>query len=261
MLEVCLGYSKIKEMRVNMYKVFIVDDEELIVKQIADTVPWMDNGFEVIGIEINPLKAVERVLELKPNVVFTDLKMPSLDGHTFIRTVRENGLDTEFVMLSAYGTFEDARTFFQQDGFDYLLKPLQMPEVELVLEKLEKKLSKKYPFKSETEEESSNPAFNELVEYVKNNFRDKFTLEQLSKKFGLSVGYICNLFAKHYNTTLTCFVTQVRMEYAAKLIEVSEYSLKGIALECGYNDYFYFNKVFKGYYGMAPSKYQSEKKH
>ena len=46
--------SSLKEMVVNMYKVFIVDDEELIVKQIADTVPWMDNGFEVIGIEINP---------------------------------------------------------------------------------------------------------------------------------------------------------------------------------------------------------------
>lgn len=239
-----------------MYRVFLVDDEEVIVKQIADTVPWMDNGFEVIGFETNPLKAVERVLELKPNVVFTDLRMPNLDGHTFMRTVRENGLDTEFVMLSAYGTFEDARTFFQQEGFDYLLKPLQMPEVQLVLEKLAGKLSRKYPMKLESDDDIANPAFIELVDYVKINFKEKSTLEQLSKKFGLSPGYICNLFAKHYNTTLTCFVTQIRMEHAVKLIKDKEYSLKIIASECGYKDYFYFNKVFRGYYGMAPSQYQ-----
>ncbi len=242
-----------------MYKVFLVDDEELIIKQIADTVPWMDNGFEVIGIETDPVKAVERVLDLKPNVVFTDLRMPNLDGHTFMRTVRENGLDTEFVMLSAYGTFEDARTFFQQEGFDYLLKPLQLPEVQLVLEKLAGKLSNKYPMQADMDEENANPVFNELVEYVRSNFYDKFTLEQLAKNFGFSAGYICNLFAKHYNTTLTRFVTQVRMEYAVKLIVSSDYSLKSIALGCGYKDYFYFNKVFKGYYGVAPSQYKSEK--
>ena len=104
-----------------MWKVFLVDDEEIILNQIKQTVPWMDNGFEVIGMETNPDRAVSMVIELKPDVIISDLRMPQLDGHTFMRTVREEGLDVEFVMLSAYGTFEDARTFFQQEGFDYLL--------------------------------------------------------------------------------------------------------------------------------------------
>ena len=247
-----------------MYTVFLVDDEELIVKQIAASVPWMDNGFEVIGTETNSKKAVDRILEMKPDVVFSDLRMPYLDGHTFMKTVRECGLDTEFVMLSAYGTFEDARTFFQQEGFDYLLKPLQIPEVQLVLEKLARKLSKKTPLKKEGQdceeiaEETNNPAFNELLEYVRAHFNEKFTLEQLGKKFGLSAGYICTLFAKYYNTTLTCFVTQVRMENAVSLMSKKDYPLKNIANECGYKDYFYFNKVFKGYYGMAPSQYMEK---
>ena len=101
-------------------------------------------------------------------------------------------------------------------------------------------------------------AFSELLEYVRSNFSEKFTLEQLGKQFGLSPGYICTLFANHYNTTLTCFVTQVRMEYAAHLMKNNDYPLKNIANECGYKDYFYFNKVFKGYYGMAPSKFKEK---
>ncbi|NLG03932.1 MAG: response regulator [Clostridia bacterium] len=242
-----------------MFKVFLVDDEELIIKQIATSVPWMDNGFEVIGMETNSKKAVERILQLKPDVVFSDLRMPYLDGHTFMKTVRENGLFTEFVMLSAYGTFEDARTFFQQEGFDYLLKPLQIPEVQLVLEKLAVKLAGKHPQQIADPDETINPAFVTLVEYVRTHFNEKFTLEQLGKKFGLSAGYICTLFARNYNTTLTCFVTQVRMEHAVVLLNTSDFSLKQIANECGYKDYFYFNKVFKGYYGMAPSQYELER--
>lgn len=239
-----------------MFTVFIVDDDELIVRQIESEVPWMDNGFEVIGTEINSKHAVSRVLELKPDVVFSDLKMPYLDGHSFMKAVRESGLDTEFVMLSAFGTFEDARTFFQQEGFDYLLKPLQIQEVQLVLEKLAAKLAGKHPQKSS--EEMTNPAFAELIAYVKEHSAEKLSLEQLGKKFGLSAGYICNLFARNYNTTLTCFLTKVRMERAAGLMSDRSRSLKEIAMECGYKDYFYFNKVFKGYFGMAPSQFLQE---
>lgn len=241
-----------------MWKVFLVDDEEIILKQIEQTVPWMDNGFEVIGMDTNADRAVRKVLELKPDVIISDLRMPQLDGHAFMRTVREEGLDAEFVMLSAYGTFEDARTFFQQEGFDYLLKPLQIQEVQMVLEKLAKKLAKKKPFEVASDDLGINPAFLELVEYVKKHFAEKFTLDQLAKQFGLSAGYICNLFAKSYNTTLTCFVTKVRMEHAVELMKDRSFSLKNVAVECGYKDYFYFNKVFKGYYGVAPSQYMGE---
>lgn len=244
-----------------MFKVFLVDDEELILRQIVGSVPWMDNGFEVIGTETNPEKAVERVLNLKPDVVFSDLKMPCLDGHAFIKTVKENGLDTEFVMLSAYGTFEDARIFFQNEGFDYLLKPLQIQEVQLVLEKLATILSEKHPQQLDAFDETVNPAFIKLVEYVRTNFSEKFTLEQLGNKFGFSAGYICSLFAKYFNTTLTCFITKVRMECAVDLMKKNKYALKKIANECGYKDYFYFNKVFKGYYGIAPSKYMEDHKY
>lgn len=240
-----------------MFTVFIVDDDELIVRQIESEVPWMDNGFEVIGTEVNSKHAVDRVLELKPDVVFSDLKMPYLDGHSFMKAVREGGLDTEFVMLSAFGTFEDARTFFQQEGFDYLLKPLQVQEVQLVLEKLAARLARKRPQKPT--EEVDNPAFSELIVYIKEHSSEKLSLEQLGKKFGLSAGYICNLFSKYYNTTLTRFLTKVRMERAAELISGRRYSLKEVAFECGYVDYFYFNKVFKGYYGMAPSQFLQDR--
>ena len=241
-----------------MYQVYLVDDDELILKQIATKVPWMENGFEVIGMEADSKSALEQVLQLRPDVVFTDLSMPQLDGHSFMRAVRETGCQTQFVMLSAYGTFEDARTFFQQEGFDYLLKPLQPQEVQMVLEKLAGKLAAMSPANSPLEDGVQNPAFLELLNYLKNHYMEKYSLEQLSRRFGLSPGYICNLFAKS-NTTLTCYVTKIRMERAKELTDQDQGLLKSIAVECGYKDYFYFNKVFKGYYGITPGQYLTQK--
>jgi YesN/AraC family two-component response regulator len=241
-----------------MYKVFLVDDDELILKEIANTIPWMDNGFEVVGMESNSRKAIHIIQELQPDVVFCDLKMPTVDGHGFMKYIREKGIEVEFVMLSAYGTFEDACTFFKQDGFDYLLKPVQMEEVQLVLEKLANKLAVKYPPVRRNEDENMNEAFLEMVYYLRNHYWEKFTLDNLGKQFALSPGYICNLFSKYYNTTLTCFVTDIRMMNAEKLMKESNYNLKQIAIECGYSDYYYFNKVFKAHYGTAPSQYQKE---
>ncbi|MFA9466261.1 MAG: response regulator [Velocimicrobium sp.] len=241
-----------------MYKVFLVDDDELILNEIVKTVPWMDNGFEVIGFENNPQKAIQTIQELKPDVIFSDLKMPKLDGHSFMKCIKEMGIQAEFVMLSAYGTFEDACTFFKQDGFDYLLKPIQLEEAQMVLEKLAKKLAKQYPMVKEAENEKMNEAFIEMTNYLKEYYMEKITLERLGKQFALSPGYICNLFSKYYNTTLTCFITDIRMKNAVKRMKESNYSLKQIAVECGYKDYYYFSKVFKMNFGMAPSQYLKE---
>jgi len=239
-----------------MYKVFLVDDDELILQEIEKTIPWMDNGFEVVGKDNNPKHATYEIEKCNPDVVFCDLKMPIMDGHALMMQLREMNIESEFVMLSAYGTFEDARTFFHHEGFDYLLKPVQLEEVQLVLEKLATKLSKKHPVEQGTD--TMNPAFLNLMDHVKNQYKEKITLDELGKQFGLSPGYVCNLFAKHYNTTLTCFITDIRMKKAVELMRGNYGSLKSIALECGYKDYYYFNKVFRDYYGMAPSQYNLE---
>ena len=240
-----------------MYTVFLIDDEPFILNEIRNTIPWMDNGFEVIGVESDPFIAIERIKKEKPDVVFSDLKMPGMDGHAVMKEVRELKLEPEFVMLSAYGTFGDAKTFFQQDGFDYILKPVQIEEVQLVLEKLAKRLAKKYPI--EIPSGILNPAFLQMLEYIQAHFKEKLSLEVLGHQFGLSPGYICNLFAKNMNTTLTCYITNIRMKKAVVLMEEGNLSFKCIALECGYSDYYYFSKVFKDTYGSAPRQYILER--
>lgn len=239
-----------------MYKVFLVDDEELMLKELEETVSWLDYGFTVVGKETDPARAIDAVRELRPHVVISDLKMPHLDGHEFMKTVREEGLEPEFVMLSAYGTFEDARTFFTREGFDYILKPLNPDEMALVLERLSRRLSQKYPV--QTEEHEYNQGFASLIDYVSTHFTEKFSLDSLGRQFGLSPNYICALFSKYYNTSFSSYTTKLRMEHAKTLIANTAESLKNIAEKCGYSDYFYFNKVFKNYFELSPTQYREQ---
>jgi YesN/AraC family two-component response regulator len=241
------------------YSVYIVEDDALIIDSLINSVPWMDNGFRVVGGSVSPQVAIGEILELKPDVVFSDLKMPSMSGTEMIKELKDKDFSAEFVLLSAFGTFDDARNFFLLDGFDYLLKPLQQAEAEFVLERLSRKLSKKNKeVPSVLFSPSNNNNFEDLIQYITENFAKKFTLVMLGRKFNISPNYICNLFSKHYNSTLTIYLTDIRMTEAAKLIAASDKAFKEIAILCGYTDYFYFCKVFKEYFGITPSQYREE---
>ena len=242
-----------------MYKVYLVDDDGLILEEMATTVAWLDNGFEVAGANTNPLKAIDEIRTLSPDVIFCDLKMPVMDGNEFIRQLREDGVNVEFVMVSAYNDFENVRTFFKQTGFDYILKPIDQEELQPVLERLSEKLSR---IKPQSFDEDSydpiteNPVFNNLVQYVNGHFGEKITLDSLSKEFNYSRNYICRLFQKNTNKSLNLYLTEVRMEHAADLLKDKTILVKDVAALCGYPNYYHFFKVFKEHYGYSPKEYR-----
>ncbi|MDL2294027.1 response regulator [Ruminococcaceae bacterium OttesenSCG-928-D13] len=241
-----------------MYQIYLVDDDAVILDEIIAEIPWQDNGFQVAGWSTNPEQALAEITSLRPHVVFSDLKMPGLDGLALIAALRDRKIACETVMISAYGEFEDSRSFFRLEGFDYILKPIQPDDVQIVLERLGKRLLQKGIYAYEAEESTVNPAFQALVAHLTKNFRKKYTLEQLGRKFSLSPNYICNLFAKNHNTTYGRFVTDLRMKEARRLMGDGSMALKEIAINCGYSDYYHFFKVFKEYYGVSPTLYRGE---
>ena len=240
-----------------MYGVYIVDDEKIMVSDLINSIPWLENGFKVIGFNTNPHAAVVEIADKKPDVVICDLKMPGCDGIELIRRIKESSLRTEFVMLSAYPEFEASREFFLMGGVDYILKPLDKNNASLVLEKLSRKLAvKNHKNPSIQFVPSQSKNFDDLVAYVAANFNKKLSLKELSRVYNMSPTYICDLFAKNYESTLTIFITSLRMKEAGRMILEADVPLKEISSFCGYPNYYHFCKVFKAYYGMAPSEYR-----
>ena len=235
-----------------MYKAYLVDDDRFILEELTEIIPWMENGFEVIGSNTDPEKAIGEIMELEADAVFCDMKMPQMNGNELISRLKEMGCPAEFIVISAYDDFENVRAFFQQDGFDYILKPVDIGDVRIVLEKLNSRLSTSRP--AATESVTDNPGFNSLIKYVDDNFTEKITLSSLSEKFGFSRNYICALFQKYYNQSLSIYLTEKRMKYAGELINDKTLLIKQVGVMTGYTDYYHFFKVFKNYYGVSPKE-------
>ena len=243
-----------------MYGVYIVDDEKRAVNDLVTSIPWLEHGFEVVGQNTDPKAALSEIVAIKPDVVICDLKMPVWDGNELIKRIKESGITAEYIMLSAYAEFEASREFFLMDGFDYILKPLDRDDAALVLEKLSRKIAAK---QNQTPTvrfvPSLSKSFDRLVAYVSENYCEKNTLGELSESFSISQTHICSLFAKHYGSTLTIFVTNLRMEEARKLVSQTDTPLKIVSTLCGYTNYQHFCRVFKGHYGTPPSTYREER--
>ncbi|MCR4655272.1 MAG: response regulator [Lachnospiraceae bacterium] len=236
-----------------MYSVYLVDDDTLILEELINIVPWLDNGFEVVGSQTNPELALEEIMFLMPDVVFCDLKMPKIDGNELIRRLKERGIDAAFVMISAYDSFENVRSFFKQSGFDYILKPVNIDDIQMVLERMVGMLAEKKK-NEDVEVLTENPGFNQLVSYINEHYAEKITLDMLSKRFAFSRNYICGLFSRYYNTSLSAYLTRLRMEHAKMLLSDKTRLIKEVAVSCGYSDYYHFFRVFKSYYGVSPKE-------
>lgn len=125
-----------------MYKVLIVDDEFLIVKSLKNRIRWKDCGFKVVGEAYNGLEAYEKILELKPDVVFTDIRMPGMGGLELVEKAFRQELDVKFIIVSGYAEFEYAQKALNFGVLGFCLKPFNVVETGELLRSVKLKLDK-----------------------------------------------------------------------------------------------------------------------
>lgn len=128
-----------------MYKAIIVDDEKWIVEGIKAEAAWGSFGFEVVGSAENGREAMTLIERCRPDVVFTDIKMPLMNGLELIKTGRETYPDTLFVVLSAHAEFAYAQKALNYGTFGYCLKPFEIEEIHGMLNRLSAELSARRP--------------------------------------------------------------------------------------------------------------------
>ena len=119
-----------------MYKVVIVDDEPLFRKNFIAKINWDGFRLQVSGEAENGVDALRLIRETAPDIVFTDIKMPAMDGLALLREVNgtePRAREIKFILLSSYSDFEFSRRAIQCGAFDYLLKPVKEEEIAGVL--------------------------------------------------------------------------------------------------------------------------------
>ena len=112
-----------------MYKVLLADDEFFSREALKQTIPWDEYGCEVCGEAKNGKEGIEKALELRPDIVLTDINMPVMDGLDMVMNLKEALPDTLFAIITGYSEFEYAKRGIELGVEDFILKPIDDREV------------------------------------------------------------------------------------------------------------------------------------
>jgi two-component system response regulator YesN len=124
-------------------KVVIAEDKPLILRNIREKILRSAPDIEVVGEATDGQSALALIEALRPDIVFTDIRMPVIDGLQLIARVRETNPGLHFVIISGYDEFEYARQAMKLNVSDYLLKPVRQEEIDEIVQKLRTELSQK----------------------------------------------------------------------------------------------------------------------
>ena len=124
------------------YRVLLADDEEEIRTGISRKIDWASLGFVLVGEAGNGEEALELAEQLRPDVVLTDIKMPFMDGLELCRRLRISLPGARLVVFSGFDDFEYARQAVSMGVSEYILKPINAPELRQVLDKLREQLDR-----------------------------------------------------------------------------------------------------------------------
>ena len=164
-----------------MYKVVLVDDEELIVEGMKQLVDWKELGCEIAGIAYDGDEALDIINEAEPDIIITDIRMPAMNGLEMIDRVKEQLPDVVIMIMSGYSDFEYAHQALEKGAACYMLKPVLEKDLRERIQQAVGKLDERRLQKQKAEEITVR--LYQLKRGAKENFLRKLIREELSASY------------------------------------------------------------------------------
>ncbi len=238
----------------DMHKVFIADDEAWIIVGMKKLIEKSDLPFKVVGEAYNGVTALEEMEKKKPDVLFSDIRMPGYNGLDLLEEMQKRGILAKVVFISGYAEFEYAQKAVELHAYDYLLKPVKQENLNRVLGRIHEELGG--DTERDEEEEVSLTVMQQIISEIQERYTENITLTELAETYKISTGHLSNLIKRELKLPFSEYITARRIQRAKELLADDTLSIEQIAGMVGYKDYFYFTKVFKKVAGVSPSKYR-----
>lgn len=269
-----------------MIRVLIIDDEEIIREGLKKTVDWESMGCVVAGEAEDGEAGLKSVMALKPDLIFTDIRMPGLDGLQMLARIRELNLPCKVIILTGFRDFEYAQEAIRQGAYRFLLKPVKTEDLKLAVVEaakeiraaksreeiyinLEKRVKEYYGLtqpgkigplpREHTEEAGGNPGYlvSKALEYIKENYSKDLNLKTVADEIYVSTWYLSKLLKKETGDNFINILNEIRVEKAKKLLLDPKFKIYEIAAEVGFTDVPYFTKTFKRVTGLTPMDFKN----
>lgn len=116
-----------------MHRVVLIEDDPMVLevnRQFVERVP----GFEIVGTSSNGIDGIEKVRQLKPDLVILDIYMPGQNGTDVLQQIRNEQLGTDAIVITAANDIPTIQRMLHQGAVDYIMKPFKFERVQEALE-------------------------------------------------------------------------------------------------------------------------------
>lgn len=244
-----------------MMSVVLIVEDELLELEFLKSIVTEELTLEdkLITCE-SGIQAVKLAKQHRPDIIVMDILIPEMDGLQALEEIRKFLPQASVLILSACSDFTYAQTAIRLRVQEYLLKPIKPSVFKQVFHKLLATVAaNQVPVEEEiVEEEEINQVYfiEKSLDYIHDNFKQKLPLQLVADKVFMNPQYFSRIFKKEVGVTYIDYLNKLKIEYACKLLETTDYPAYRISSECGFSDPSYFNRVFVQQMKMTPKAYR-----
>lgn len=245
-----------------MKSILLVDDERWVRIALKKTIEKTRLPFQVVHEAANGQEAMQWLNEHHADLVMTDIRMPMMDGISMMRELLESrGKLPGIIVVSGYDDFLYAQHAMRLGAFDYLLKSVEVEDMQLCLERwlqTEHRIAERGNSNENIPElawEELSPV-EQVMKVVELAMPGDISLKDAASKVHLNPNYLSQLFKQKTGSNFIDYVTGVRMREAEKLLSSTHLRIYEVAEQLGFCDISYFSNLFKKHSGLSPSEYR-----
>lgn len=241
-----------------VYQVVLIDDERIIVEGLRRVVKWADYRCQVAGTAEDAESGAELIRSVKPDILFTDIRMPGQDGLTMLAGIRSEFPQMQVAVLTGYRDFSYAQEAIRLGVTRYLVKPSKMDEINEALSVMVDQLDKQ---NGEATEEANQGAssfiVNQAVSYMEENYAQKLSLQTVAEYCYVSQWHLSKLLNRYLDKSFYDLLNSIRIRAAKELLSNPKLRIGEISEMVGYADTAHFARTFKKLENMSANEYRN----
>lgn len=246
-------------------KLLITDDEYATRSAIKHLIDPEKISFDEIFEAENYEEAIKVIINHRPQIIVTDIVMPVHNGITLIDWILQFSKDSQVIAVSGHDNFSFIKSTLRRGVVDYLLKPLDIDELNGALQKAVSRYEQRmeyYKLKKAGEVSAAekinsacHPIMLEVQKYIKSHYTQQIRQQQIADYFFINKEYLSRKFKQEFQISMVDYINQLRIDKAKELLLAPSAKVNEVALAVGFSDEKYFSTVFKKITGMSPKNY------
>lgn len=242
-----------------VYRVVLIDDENIIVEGLRKVVKWADFGCQVVGTANDAASGADMIRAFHPHILFTDIRMPGQNGLAMLAGLRSEFPNLQVTVMTGYRDFSYAQEAIRLGVARFLLKPTKMDEINEALQTMVSRLEKLPVEEAADEPVQTAGSFivDQAYAYMQSHYREKLTLQAVADCCYVSQWHLSKLLNRYMGKSFYDILNAIRIEKAKDLLSDPSLKIGEIGELIGYADTAHFARTFKKLEGMSANEFRN----